>query len=41
MDEIRRAFKEKYEKELTEVICEGIPSGHYRDFLVALASATA
>ncbi|KAJ1390485.1 Annexin repeat [Sesbania bispinosa] len=38
MDEIRRAFKEKYEKELGDVIRECIPSGDYRDFLVALAT---
>ncbi|KAK7315557.1 hypothetical protein VNO77_34110 [Canavalia gladiata] len=38
MNEIRKVFKEKYEKELVDVICEGIPSGDYRDFLVALAT---
>ncbi|XP_068502066.1 uncharacterized protein [Phaseolus vulgaris] len=38
MDEIRRVFKEKYDKELADVICEGLPSGDYRDFLVALAT---
>ncbi|KAJ1375895.1 Annexin [Sesbania bispinosa] len=38
MDEIRRVFKEKYEKELGDVIRECIPSGDYRDFLVALAT---
>jgi hypothetical protein len=35
MDEIRRVFKEKYEKELGDVICESIPCGDYRDFLVS------
>lgn len=38
MDEIRRVFKEEYEKELVDVICDDIPSGDYRDFLVALAT---
>jgi hypothetical protein len=38
MDEIIRVFKEKYEKELGDVICECIPCGDYRDFLVALAT---
>ncbi|CAJ2637338.1 unnamed protein product [Trifolium pratense] len=38
MDEIKRVFKEKYEKELGDVICESIPCGDYRDFLVALAT---
>ncbi|XP_027357203.1 annexin A13-like [Abrus precatorius] len=38
MNDIRRVFKEKYEKELADVICEGIPPGDYRDFLVALAT---
>ncbi|XP_050910566.1 uncharacterized protein LOC127125785 [Lathyrus oleraceus] len=38
MDEIRSVFKEKYEKELGDVICESIPCGDYRDFLVALAA---
>ncbi|CAJ1947924.1 unnamed protein product [Sphenostylis stenocarpa] len=38
IDEIRRVFKEKYEKELADVIREGLPSGDYRDFLVALAT---
>ncbi|XP_061344520.1 uncharacterized protein LOC133290456 [Gastrolobium bilobum] len=38
MDEIRRVFKEKYEKELVDVIHEGIPSGDCKDFLVALAT---
>jgi len=38
IDEIRRVFKEKYDKELADVICEGLPSGDYRDFLVALAT---
>ncbi|RDX89131.1 Annexin A13, partial [Mucuna pruriens] len=38
IDEIRRVFKEKYEKDLADVICEAIPSGDYRDFLVALAT---
>ncbi|XP_062109843.1 annexin D8-like [Humulus lupulus] len=36
-DEIQRAYKNKYGIELREAICEGIPSGDYRDFLVALA----
>lgn len=38
MDEIKRVFKEKYGKELADVICESIPSGDYRDFLVALVT---
>lgn len=38
MYEIRRVFKEEYEKELADVICDDIPSGNYKDFLVALAT---
>lgn len=38
MDEIRRVFREKYKKELADVIREGVPSGDYRDFLIALAT---
>ncbi|CAL0321618.1 unnamed protein product [Lupinus luteus] len=37
MDEIKMVFKEKYGKEVGDVISEGIPSSDYRDFLVALA----
>ncbi|XP_020221733.1 annexin A13 [Cajanus cajan] len=37
IDEIRRVFKEKYEKELADSIREGFPSSDYRDFLIALA----
>ncbi|XVF30768.1 hypothetical protein REPUB_Repub16aG0087200 [Reevesia pubescens] len=40
MDEIQRVFKIKYEVELREAICESIPSGDYRDFLLALANKT-
>ncbi|KAK7271097.1 hypothetical protein RJT34_26717 [Clitoria ternatea] len=38
MDEIRRVFKEKYDKELADFISESIPSGDYRNFLAALAT---
>ncbi|KAF3441168.1 hypothetical protein FNV43_RR15080 [Rhamnella rubrinervis] len=38
MDEIRKAYKNKYGIELRDAICESIPSGDYRDFLVALAT---
>lgn len=38
MDEIQRIFKKKYGMELRDAICESIPSGDYRDFLVALAT---
>lgn len=38
MNEIRMVFREKYGKELADVIIEGISSGDYRDFLVALAT---
>ncbi|XP_040965125.1 uncharacterized protein [Gossypium hirsutum] len=40
MDEIQRVFKEKYGIELRETICNSIPSGDYRDFLLALANKT-
>lgn len=40
MDEILRVFGKKYWKELKDAICESIPSGVYRDFLVALATKT-
>ena len=38
MDDIKKLFKEKYGKELADFIHEGIPSGDYKDFLVALAT---
>lgn len=38
MDEISRFFKKKYGMELTEAIRESIPSGDYRDILIALAA---
>jgi hypothetical protein len=38
MDEIQRVFRKKYRKEVKDVISESIPSGAYRDFLVALAT---
>ncbi|WRX24636.1 Annexin repeat - like 9 [Theobroma cacao] len=41
MDEIQRVFKIKYGVELREAICDSIPSGDYRDFLLALATKTA
>ncbi|KAK9291269.1 hypothetical protein L1049_009457 [Liquidambar formosana] len=40
MDEIQRIFKKKYGMELRDSICESIPCGDYRDFLVALAIKT-
>ncbi|KAB2049503.1 hypothetical protein ES319_A13G181000v1 [Gossypium barbadense] len=40
MDEIQRVFKAKYGVELRETICDSIPSGDYRDFLLALANKT-
>ncbi|CAK7341481.1 unnamed protein product [Dovyalis caffra] len=40
MYEIQRIFKRRYGMELKEAICESIPSGDYRDFLVAIASTT-
>jgi hypothetical protein len=40
MDEILRVFRKKYCKELKDAICESIPSGVYRDFLVVLATKT-
>ncbi|XP_016178770.1 annexin A13 [Arachis ipaensis] len=38
MDDINNVFKEKYGKDLTHFLHEAIPSGHYRDFLVTLAT---
>ncbi|KAI9093608.1 hypothetical protein K1719_027057 [Acacia pycnantha] len=40
MGEIKRVFKQKYAKELGDVIYQSIPSGDFRDFLVALATRT-
>ncbi|KAK8542906.1 hypothetical protein V6N13_136541 [Hibiscus sabdariffa] len=40
MDEIQRVFKAKFGVELREAICESIPSGDFRDFLLALANKT-
>ncbi|XP_057505693.1 uncharacterized protein LOC130788987 [Actinidia eriantha] len=43
MDEIQRVFRKKYGMEVREAMCEresNIPSGDYRDFLVALATKT-
>lgn len=40
MDEIQRVYRKKYGKEMIEAICESIPSGDYKDFLVALANKT-
>lgn len=40
MDEILRVFRKKYGMELREAICESLPSGDIRDFLLALASNT-
>ncbi|KAF5735162.1 putative Annexin 8 [Tripterygium wilfordii] len=38
MEEIQRDFKKKFGVELRDAICENIPSGDYRDLLVALAT---
>ncbi|MED6145335.1 hypothetical protein PIB30_024086, partial [Stylosanthes scabra] len=38
MDDINKVFKEKYGKELADFVREAIPSGHYRDFLLTLAT---
>ncbi|PIN08180.1 Annexin [Handroanthus impetiginosus] len=38
MDEIQRDFKKKYGEELRNAICDSIPEGNYRDFLVALVT---
>lgn len=38
MDEIQDFFKKKFGMELRDAISEAIPSGDYRDFLVALAT---
>ncbi|KAE8710325.1 DCD (Development and Cell Death) domain-like protein [Hibiscus syriacus] len=40
MDEIQKVFKAKFGVEPREAICESIPSGDYRDFLLALANKT-
>ncbi|KAI8562753.1 hypothetical protein RHMOL_Rhmol03G0059400 [Rhododendron molle] len=37
MDEIQRVYRKKYGVGMIEAICESIPAGDYRDFLVALA----
>ncbi|KAF4367453.1 hypothetical protein F8388_025871 [Cannabis sativa] len=39
-DEIQRCYKNKYGIELREAISETIPSGDYRDFLLALLART-
>ncbi|PON49126.1 Annexin [Parasponia andersonii] len=36
-DDIQKAYKRKYGNELRDAICESIPPGDYRDFLVTLA----
>ncbi|KAJ8763205.1 hypothetical protein K2173_025590 [Erythroxylum novogranatense] len=38
MNEIQGVLQKKYGTELRDAICERIPSGDYRDFLVALAT---
>ncbi|XP_042490273.1 annexin A1-like [Macadamia integrifolia] len=38
MDEIKVLFKKKYGMELMDAIIESLPSGDYRDFLVALVT---
>ncbi|XP_043702002.1 annexin A13-like [Telopea speciosissima] len=38
MDEIKVIFKKKYGIELKDAISENVPSGNYRDFLVALVT---
>lgn len=40
MDEIQRVYTKKYGVQLGDSLCETIPSGDYRDFLVALATKT-
>ena len=40
MDEIKKVFKITYGVELREAICDSIPSGDYRDFLLALENKT-
>ncbi|XP_050237523.1 uncharacterized protein LOC126687150 [Mercurialis annua] len=40
MDEIQVIFKQKYGMNLRDAICESVPSGDYKDFLIALASKT-
>ncbi|KAL6005139.1 hypothetical protein ACLOJK_005701 [Asimina triloba] len=38
MDEIKEIFHRKYGMKLHDAICESIPKGEYRDFLLALAT---
>jgi annexin D len=40
IDEIRSAFQSSYGKSLAEYIQENLPGSDYRDFLVAVASAS-
>ncbi|XP_051132341.1 annexin D8-like [Andrographis paniculata] len=40
LDDIQRIFKNKYGVELETSICENIPEGDHRDFLLALARKT-
>nr|GLL27173.1 annexin A13-like [Ipomoea trifida] len=38
LDEIQLMFKNKHGLELKDAICESIPQGDYREFLVMLAT---
>ncbi|XP_008797322.1 annexin A13-like [Phoenix dactylifera] len=39
MEEVKSAFLKRYRKKLEDAICESLPDGDYRDFLVALTNA--
>ncbi|KAG1366661.1 annexin D8 [Cocos nucifera] len=39
MEEVKSAFLKRYGKKLRDAICESLPEGDYRDFLVALTNA--
>lgn len=37
MSEIQKIFRKKYGLELRDAICQAIPAGDYRDFMLILA----
>lgn len=39
MKEVRSAFEIKYGRELRDAICENLPDGDYRDFILVLTNS--
>lgn len=38
MKEVRSSFERRYGRKLQDAICESLPDGDYRDFILALTS---